>query len=201
MNIREYPEPLEIIAEQFRRLPGVGKKSAMRMAFGLVDMTQDEVNELASELIDARSKLRSCRICGNLCEGETCDICADESRDSDVVCVVEDVRSLLAMERIDSFKGRYHVLGGTISPLDGRGPEDINITSLVERVGNGKIKELIIATNPTVEGESTASYIAKLFRPLGVKVTRIGYGIPVGGDLDYADELTLSRAMEGRKEI
>ncbi len=197
----EYIEPIEILIEQFRRLPGVGKKSAVRMAFGITEMSQTEAAELAAQISSARSRIKTCTVCGNLSEGELCPICSDPRRDTSVICVVEDSRALISMERVKDFNGLYHILGGTLSPVDGRGPDDINIASLLERVSGGDVKEIIVATNPTIDGETTAMYISKLLKPLGVKATRLAYGIPVGGDLDYADEMTLLRAIDGRKEI
>lgn len=197
----EYIEPLEIIIEQFRRLPGVGKKSAIRMAFGILEMTPDDTDSFAAAIVSARSRIRKCNVCGNISEADLCPICSDPRRNGSVICVVEDTRALMAMERVRDYNGRYHVLGGTISPIDGRGPDDINLASLLDRVNNGNIKEVIVATNPTVDGETTAMYISKLLRPLGITVSRLAYGIPVGGDLDYADEMTLLRAIDGRREI
>lgn len=197
----EYIEPLEIIIEQFRRLPGVGKKSAIRMAFGILEMTPDDTDSFAAAIVSARSKIRKCTVCGNISEADLCPICSGPRRNESVICVVEDTRALMAMERVRDYNGRYHVLGGTISPIDGRGPDDINLASLLDRVNNGNIKEVIVATNPTVDGETTAMYISKLLRPLGITVSRLAYGIPVGGDLDYADEMTLLRAIDGRREI
>ncbi len=197
----DYIEPLEILIEQFRRLPGVGKKSAIRMAFGVLDMSGEEVERFTSLITEAKSRIHSCSQCGNICEGELCPICEDPRRDGSVICVVEDTRALISMERVKDFNGLYHVLGGTISPIDGRGPDDINLPSLLARVSNGEVKEVIVATNPTIDGETTAMYISKLLKPLGIKTTRLAYGIPVGGDLDYADEMTLLRAIDGRKEI
>lgn len=197
----EYPQSFELIVEKLRQLPGVGRKSAIRMAFGVIDMSPEEVDDFAKGLSEARKNLCNCKICGNISEGEMCPICLDINRDNEILCIVEDVRALLALEKADGFNGRYHVLGGTISPLDGRGPDDINLSTLSDRIKNDGIKEVIIATNPTVEGESTALYIARMLKSSGVRVTRIGYGIPAGGDLDYADGLTLTRAIDGRKEL
>lgn len=200
-DMAEYPQAFETIVQTLRRLPGVGRKSAIRYAFGIIGMSEEEVDEFACNLTEARKSLHSCVRCGNICEGDLCPVCLDDNRDGETLCVVEDVRALLALEKADGFNGRYHVLGGTISPLDGRGPEDVNLASLPGRIKNEGVKEVIIATNPTVDGESTALYIARMLKNTGVKVTRIGYGIPAGGDLDYADELTLTRAIDGRKEI
>ena len=197
----EYIEPLEIIIEQFRKLPGVGKKSAVRMAFGILGMTPDEAESFAAAIVSTRSRIKKCTVCGNISEADLCPVCADPRRDPSVICVVEDTRALMAMERVRDYNGLYHVLGGTISPIDGRGPDNINLSSLTERITGGNVKEVIVATNPTVDGETTAMYISKLLRPLGIKVSRLAYGIPVGGDLDYADEMTLLRAIDGRREI
>ena len=176
----EFIEPIEIIIEQLRTLPGVGRKSAVRMAFGAI---------------------KECRICHNLATSELCSVCSSVDRDKSVICVVEDVKALMAIEKVRSFKGVFHVLGGTISPIDGRGPDDINVASLLDRVNEGGVTEVILATNPTLDGETTAIYLSKLLKPLGISTTRLASGIPVGGDLDYADEMTLLHAMDGRKEI
>ena len=197
----EFMEPLELLIEQFRRLPGVGRKSAIRMAFGIVDMTDEEAEQLFARMAEAKSRIHSCRVCGNLSEGELCPICANPRRDTSVICVVEDPKALLAMERVKNYTGVFHVLGGTISPMDGRGPDDIAIPQLLQRIREGHVTEVIVATNPTLNGETTAMYLSKLLKPLGVRVTRLASGIPVGGDLDYADEMTLLSAMDGRKEI
>ncbi len=197
----EFIEPLEVLIEQFRRLPGVGKKSAIRMAFGIIDMSNEDACKFASSITEAKTKIHSCKICHNICEEELCSVCSNLKRDPSVICVVEDTRALLSMEKVKEYKGLYHVLGGTISPINGRGPDDINLASLVARIAKGLTKEIIVATNPTIDGETTAMYISKLVKPYGIKTTRLAYGIPVGGDLDYADELTLLRAIDGRKEI
>ncbi len=197
----EFIEPLELLIEQFRRLPGVGRKSAIRMAFGVVDMTAEEAEQFVVTMADAKNRIRSCPVCGNICEGDLCHICADPRRDASLICVVEDVKAILAMERVKDFNGVYHVLGGTISPIDGRGPDDIAIAPLLERVAQGGVTEVIVATNPTLDGDTTAMYLSKLLKSKGIKTTRLAYGIPVGGDLDYADEMTLLRAMDGRKEL
>ncbi len=196
-----FPAAFDEITERFRSLPGVGKKSAVRMAFGIVGMTPDDADAFASSIADARRKIKKCSVCGNLSETDLCIICSDPGRDDEVICVVEDTRGLIAMEKAANFNGRYHVLGGTVSPLDGRGPEDINLFSLADRVKAGHIREVIVATGSTVDGESTALYIANLIKPLGIKVTRLGQGIPAGGDLDFADEITITHAIEGRREL
>ncbi len=197
----EFIEPLEQLIEQFRRLPGVGRKSAIRMAFGIVDMTAEEAEQFVVTMADAKNRIHSCPVCGNICEGDLCHICADPRRDPSLICVVEDVKAILAMERVKDFNGVYHVLGGTISPIDGRGPDDIAIAPLLERVAQGGVTEVIVATNPTLDGDTTAMYLSKLLKSKGIKTTRLAYGIPVGGDLDYADEMTLLRAMDGGKEL
>lgn len=197
----EFIEPLEQLIEQFRRLPGVGRKSAIRMAFGIVDMSAEEAEQFVVTMADAKKRIHSCPVCGNICEGDLCHICDDPRRDPSLICVVEDVKAILAMERVKDFNGVYHVLGGTISPIDGRGPDDIAIAPLLERVAQGGVTEVIVATNPTLDGDTTAMYLSKLLKSKGIKTTRLAYGIPVGGDLDYADEMTLLRAMDGRKEL
>ena len=197
----EYIEPLEILIEQMRKLPGVGRKSAIRMAFGIVDMSNEQVERFIKEISEAKASIKRCRICGNLSTDELCPVCSDPQRDSSIICVVEDVKALMAMEKVRSYRGMFHVLGGTISPIDGRGPDDIAIDSLLDRINNGNVNEIILATNPTIDGETTAIYISKLLKPLGVSTTRLASGIPVGGDLDYVDEMTLFNAIDGRKEI
>lgn len=197
----DYIEPIELIIEQFRKLPGVGRKSAARMAFGLINMPNEKFSTFISALEGSKSQIKTCKICSNLCISDICPICADTERDQSIICVVEDVKALMAMEKVRSYRGMFHVLGGTISPIDGRGPDDINISSLLERIKTGNVKEVILATNPTIDGETTAIYLSKLLRPLGITSTRLASGIPVGGDLDYADEMTLLNAIDGRKEI
>ncbi len=196
-----YIEPIEILSEKFRRLPGVGKKSAVRMAFSVLDLTDAEAEEFAEAILDVKRKVKVCSVCGNMTDSEVCAVCADEERDHTTVCVVEDARDVIAFERVREYTGLYHVLGGAISPLQGIGPGDLTTNLLVKRVSEGEIKEVIIATNPNVEGETTAMYLSKLLAPFGVKTTRLAYGIPVGGNLEYADEVTLNRAIEGRREI
>ena len=197
----EFLEPLELIIEQFRKLPGVGRKSASRMAFGIVDMNPEQIDRFLNTIKEAKSSIKTCKICGNLTTSEVCHLCSDPKRDNSVICVVEDVKALMAMEKVRSYQGVFHVLDGTISPIDGRGPDDIRIAELIERINNGSVKEIILATNPTIDGETTAIYISKLLKPLGISTTRLASGIPVGGDLDYADEMTLLNAIDGRKEI
>ena len=192
---------VEELVNRFRRLPGIGKKTAIRLAYAVLDGSDADAKAFSDAILGAKSKISHCKICGNLSEGELCPVCSDPKRDFSTVCVVEDCRAIGSMEKVREFHGVYHVLGGTISPLDGRTPEMLNIASLTERAASGTVSEVILATNPTVEGEMTALYIAKQLRPLGVRVTRLAYGIPVGGDLEFADEMTLFRAMDGRKEI
>lgn len=193
--------PLSRLIEQFERLPGIGHKTAQRLAFHVLGMPQGQAEAFAAAILDARQKIHTCACCQNLTDAELCPVCANESRDKSTVCVVEDPQDVMAFERTREYNGLYHVLHGAISPLDGVGPEQLRIKELMARLGDGVIQEVIMATNPTVEGEATASYISRLLKPMGVKVTRLAYGIPVGGDLEYADEVTLSRALEGRSEI
>ena len=197
----EYIESLRILAEKFARLEGVGKKSAMRMAFSVLSMEEEDVRAFADAILDAKEKIHLCPICQNLTDREICPICADEERDSSVICVVTDARAVLAMEKVREFQGVYHVLHGLISPMNGISPEQLKIKELLTRVAEGTVEEVIVATNPTIEGEATAMYLSKLLRPFGVRVTRLAYGVPVGADLEYADEITLFRALEGRRDV
>ncbi len=193
--------PLVRLVEQFAKLPGVGRKTAQRFAFFVLDQPEEKAKEFAQAILDARTKIKKCSVCGNLTDEELCPICAAKGRDTSLVCVVEDPRDVLAFERTKEYNGVYHVLHGLISPMDGVGPEQLTIKELLSRVNAGGIQEVIMATNPTVEGEATAMYVARLLKPLGVKVSRLAYGIPVGGNLEYADEVTLYRALEGRNEL
>ncbi len=197
----DYIEPLQRLAEQFGRLQGVGRKSAMRMAFSVVEMDISDAVAFASAIMDAKERIHMCPVCGNLTDSELCYICDDETRDRSVICVVEDVKAVMSIEKVREFKGVYHVLHGVISPVNGITPDKIRFKELIERAGNDDVKEVIIATNPTPDGEVTAMYISKYLKPLGVKVTRLAYGIPVGSDLEYADEVTLGRAIEGRRDV
>ena len=197
----EYIESLQRLAEQFGRLEGVGKKSAMRMAFSVLEMQDEEAEAFAEAVLDAKRKIHLCPICQNLTDKDICNVCADENRDHALVCVVTDAKTVIAMEKVREFKGVYHVLHGLISPMNGVTPDHLKIKELLSRVGEGEIDEVIVATNPTVEGEATAMYLSKLLRPLGVRVTRLAYGVPVGADLEYADEVTLFRALEGRRDV
>ena len=193
--------PLARLIEHFRALPGIGQKTATRLAYHVLDMSKDEAKSLAGAIVDAKEKIGYCKICFNLSDKSPCEICNSERRNHKVICVVENPQDIAAMERMRDFKGVYHVLHGRISPLEGVGPEDIRIKELLVRLQASDVEEVIIATNPNVEGEATAMYIAKLVKPAGIKVTRIGSGLPVGSDLEYADEITLSKAMENRREI
>ncbi len=192
---------LERLVEQFERLPGIGHKTAQRLAYYVLQMPKDQAEGFSASILEARDKVQYCSVCKNFSDGEICSICADERREHSVICVVEDPQDVFALERTHEFTAVYHVLHGTISPVHDIGPEDLYIKELVQRLGDGQVKEVIMATNPTVEGELTAMYVSKLIKPLGIKVTRLAYGIPVGGDLEYADEVTLSRALEGRNEF
>lgn len=196
-----YSPSIEKLIESFERLPSIGHKTAVRLAFHMLDLSKEETEEFINSIINAKEKLKYCSDCYNISDTDPCPICSSPKRDNSVICVVEDVRDVMAMERTHEFKGVYHVLHGTISPMNGIGPEDIKIKELLNRIANNDIKEIIIATNPRVEGEATAIYLSKIIKPLGIKVTRIAHGIPVGGDLEYTDEVTLSKALEGRREL
>ena len=197
----DFAEPLARLITEFKRLPGIGQKSAQRIVFHLLRAPREEAEHLSAAILDVKDKLGLCRICNNISDSELCQYCSDPQRDSGVVCVVEEPHNIIGIETTRQFQGRYHVLHGALSPLRGIGPESLKIKGLVERIGQGEIKEVIVATNPTVEGEATAVYLARLLKPLGVKVTRIAMGIPVGSDLEFADEVTISKAMEGRREM
>ncbi len=193
--------PLQRLIEQFEKLPGIGKKTAQRLAFYVLSMPETYANSFAEALMDAKRKIKYCNVCCNLTDGETCAICSDDTRDKTTICVVEEPQDVAAFERAREYRGMYHILHGTISPLDGIGPEQLRIKELMSRLGSPELKEVIIATNPTVEGEATASYLSRIIKPMGIKVSRLAYGIPVGGDLEYADEVTLMRALEGRNTL
>lgn len=195
------PEPLARLVERLSRLPTVGPKTAQRLAFHVLRMPEAEVRALAEAMVEAKVRTRPCSVCFHLTDTDPCKICTSPERDPSVLCVVEDSRDVVALERAREFKGRYHVLQGAISPLDGVGPEDLRIRELLDRLRSGEVKEVILATNPRVEGDATALYLARLIRPLGVRVTRIAHGLPVGGDLEYADEVTLAKALEGRRDL
>ncbi len=196
-----YSPSIEKLIEAFEKLPSIGNKTAARLAFHILDATEEETKEFVQAILDAKKNLKYCSQCYNISDTDPCPICANSNRDHATICVVEDVRDVVAMERTHEFKGTYHVLHGSISPMNGVGPDDIKIKELLSRLMDGSVKEIILATNPRVEGEATAMYISKLVKPLGIKVTRIAHGIPVGGDLEYTDEVTLSKALEGRREL
>ena len=196
-----YTPPVQALIDELGRLPGIGPKSAQRIAFHLLKVPEDDANRLAHAIREAKAKVRFCSRCFNVAEGELCPICADERRDSSVLCVVEESRDVVAIEKTSEFRGRYHVLLGAISPLEGIGPEQLKIRELLARLQPEGVREVIVCTNPNTEGEVTAMYLARTLKPLGVEVTRIASGLPVGGDLEYADELTLGRALEGRRPI
>lgn len=199
--MKYYAKPLNKLINELSRLPGIGGKTAQRLAFHILSMDEKSAMELANAISDAKKSMTYCSVCGNLTDTDPCAICSDDSRDKSTICVVESPKDVVAMEKIREYRGYYHVLNGAISPMDGIGPDDINLRSLIVRLQDEAVKELIIATNPNIEGEATAMYIARLTKPSGIKVTRIAHGIPVGGDLEYADEVTLLKAVEGRREL
>ena len=199
--MKDFAEPLARLIDELKRLPGIGQKSAQRIAFHLERAPREDAERLAAALVEVKDKIRLCSICNNLTEQDPCEYCSDSNRDPSVVCVVETPYNTIAVEKTREFHGQYHVLHGALSPLRGIGPDQLKLKSLIERLKSGKIRELIIATNPNVEGEATAIYLSKLIKPLGVKVTRIAMGIPVGSELEFADEVTMLKAIEGRREI
>lgn len=199
--MKQYAKPLARLISELSKLPGIGGKSAQRLAFHILSLEDREAEGLAEAILDAKKNMKYCSVCGNLTDTDPCAICSDPTRDRGVICVVESPRDVAAMERIREFKGLYHVLHGALSPMDGIGPEDINLKQLIVRLQNEDVREVILATNPNIEGEATAMYTARLIKPAGIKVSRIAHGIPVGGDLEYADEVTLLKAMEGRREL
>jgi recombination protein RecR len=199
--MRDYPRQLEILINELSKLPGVGEKSAQRLAFHILDKDEKQVEALADSMLNAKRQLKHCSICGNLTDSDPCKICSDPGRRKDLICVVETPRDVMAMERIRDYNGTYHVLHGVISPMEGIGPEDINLKSLIKRLQANDCEEVIIATNPTIQGEATAMYISKLLKPAGIKVSRIAHGVPVGSDLEFADEVTLLKSFEGRREL
>ena len=196
-----YPEPISKLIDSFMKLPGIGPKTAARLAFFVLTMKEDDVLSFSKALIDAKRNLSYCSVCGNITDIDPCHICSDKQRDASIICVVQDTKDVIAMEKMRDYHGKYHVLQGAISPMDGIGPEDINVASLLVRLQDETVQELILATNSTIEGEATAMYISRLVKPSGIRTTRIAHGLPVGGDLEYADEVTLSKAMEGRREL
>lgn len=193
--------PLARLIELFERLPGIGNKSAQKLAFHILNMNDAQIKYFTDTIVNAHEKIHRCGICCDLTDGEKCAVCSDEKRDSSTICVVENSKDVMAFERTREYNGLYHVLHGAISPMNNIGPDDITTKQLISRLGDENIKEIIMATNPTVEGEATAMYISRLIKPFGIKVTRLAYGVPVGADLEYADEITLTRAIEGRSEI
>ena len=197
----EYIEQIEILSDFFRRLDGVGRKSALRMAFSVLDMTEEDARAFADALVAVKTEIRYCRECQNISAEEICPVCADPERDRGLICVVEDFRAVAAVERARGYKGLYHVLHGSISPMKGVGPEELKIKELLSRLQGGEVREVILATNPTVEGETTAVYLSRLIAPLGIRTSRIANGIPVGGDLEYTDEITMRKALEGRYDL
>jgi recombination protein RecR len=201
LNVSYYAAPLSKLIEQFERLPGIGRKTAQRLAFFVLSLSEEKANEFAKAIVDAKKSMHFCKICQNLTDTDVCSICASSARNKTIICVVEDPRDVVSFERTRDFDGLYHVLHGVISPMDGIGPDHIKIKELLNRIKGDEISEIIMATNPDVEGEATAMYISRLLKPMNIKVTRLAYGIPVGGDLEYADEVTLSRALEGRREF
>jgi recombination protein RecR len=199
--MKDFAEPLARLIDELKRLPGIGQKSAQRIAFHLERGSREEAERLAAAILDAKDKIRLCSLCNNLTEQDPCEYCTDPRRDPEVICVVETPYNVIAIEKTREYRGLYHVLHGALSPLQGIGPDQLKLKNLVERLKGGKVKELIVATNPNVEGEATAIYLSKLLKPLGLKVTRIGMGVPVGSELEFADEVTMLKAMEGRREI
>ena len=198
----QYARPLAALIRELSKLPGIGGKTAQRLAFHILSLDDKEANALAESITRAKAEMKYCSVCGNLTDKDPCEICSDPSRDHTTICVVEQAKDVAAMERMKEYRGVYHVLHGAISPMDGIGPEDINLKRLIVRLQqNDDVKEVILATNPTIEGEATAMYTARLIKPAGIKCTRIAHGIPVGGDLEYTDEVTLSKAIEGRNEL
>ncbi|MDM5186496.1 recombination protein RecR [Bacillus sp. DX4.1] len=196
-----YPEPIAKLIDSFMKLPGIGPKTAVRLAFFVLDMKEDDVLDFAKSLVNAKRNLTYCSVCGHITDRDPCYICDDSHRDQSVICVVQEPKDVIAMEKMKEYQGVYHVLRGAISPMEGIGPEDINIPQLLKRLQDETVQEVILATNPNIEGEATAMYISRLLKPTGIKVTRIAHGLPVGGDLEYADEVTLSKALEGRREV
>jgi recombination protein RecR len=196
-----YPEPISKLIDSFMKLPGIGPKTAVRLAFFVLDMKEDTVLDFAKALVNAKRNLTYCSVCGHITDKDPCYICDDSNRDLSTVCVVQEAKDVIAMEKMKEYNGIYHVLHGAISPMEGIGPEDIKVPELLRRLQDETIQEVILATNPNIEGEATAMYISRLLKPTGIKITRIAHGLPVGGDLEYADEVTLSKALEGRREI
>ena len=199
--MQTYTGPISRLIEEFSKLPGVGRKTAQRLAFHVINMNMNDVEALSKAIVDAKKEIRYCSVCYNITDKAVCSMCSNKNRDDSIICVVEDPRDVAAMEKTKEFNGKYHVLNGVISPMDGIGPDMIRIKELIQRLSNQDVKEIIMATNPTIEGEATAMYIARLLKPMGINVTSIAHGLPVGGDLEYADEVTITKALEGRREI
>jgi len=199
--MQHFSSHIDILIEQFAKLPGIGRKTAQRLAFHVINLSQEEVHELADAVIKAKANIMYCEHCCNIADQSPCSICGNSSRDASMICVVEDPRDVAAMERSREYRGKYHILHGTISPMDSITPEMLKIKELMKRLADKELKEVILATNPTIDGEATAMYIARLIKPFGIKVTRIAHGLPVGGDIEYADDVTITKAMEGRREI
>jgi recombination protein RecR len=197
----DFAEPLARLINEFKHLPGIGQKSAQRLAFYVLRASREDAEHLSQAILDVKDKLGLCRVCNNITDGELCQFCSDGTRDQKILCVVEEPHNIIGIETTRQFSGLYHVLHGSLSPLRGVGPEQLKLKNLIERLGSGAIQEVIVATNPTAEGEATAVYLSRLLKPLGVKVTRIGMGIPVGSDIEFADEVTIWKAMEGRREM
>ena len=196
-----YPEPISKLIDSFTKLPGIGQKTAQRLAFHVLTMSEEDVVSIAKSLVHAKRDLHYCSVCQNITDVDPCYVCRDKKRDQSTICIVQDPKDVIAMERTREYTGLYHVLNGVISPMEGIGPEELKIKEMLMRLEDEQVKELILATNPTIEGEATAMYISKLVKPFGLKVTRIAHGLPVGGDLEYADEVTITKALEGRREL
>ncbi|MBF0709553.1 MULTISPECIES: recombination mediator RecR [Bacillales] len=196
-----YPEPISKLIDSFMKLPGIGPKTAVRLAFFVLEMNDDDVLDFGKALVNAKRQLTYCSVCNHITDTDPCRICSDSHRDETIICVVQDAKDVIAIEKMKDYTGLYHVLHGAISPVEGIGPEDIKVPELLKRLQDDKVTEIILATDPTIEGEATAMYIARLVKPTGIRITRIAHGLPVGGDLEYADEVTLSKAMEGRREL
>lgn len=196
-----YPDSLKVLIDSFKKLPSIGEKTAERLSFAVMNMSEEDINSFSKAIIDVKLKIKKCSICDNITENEICDICSDSSRDSDIICVVEDSKNIISLEKMGSYRGKYHVLNGLISPMDGKGPDDIMLDSLLQRIKKENIKEIIIAVSPTLEGETTSLYISKLLEPFKITVSKIAYGIPIGADMEYLDPMTLSMAMSNRNKI
>lgn len=196
-----YPDSLKVLIDSFKKLPSIGEKTAERLSFAVMNMSEEDINSFSKAIVDVKLKIKKCSICGNITENEICDICSDSSRDSDIICVVEDSKNIISLEKMGSYRGKYHVLNGLISPMDGKGPDDIMLDSLLQKIKKENIKEIIIAVSPTLEGETTSLYISKLLEPFKITVSKIAYGIPIGADMEYLDPMTLSMAMSNRNKI